>query len=142
MSKARITFWYKEAHFFNNWSFTPHLRKKVCIYLSLAMTNKLVVIIKSLKLSKFKKILLYEMKFLVQNYSCLQNPWLVSYAPDPPSVCSLSSTEFVETIENIPGYATCPGYSYSDYSDILKPTVMQYCKHSLNICNKIQTFKP
>jgi hypothetical protein len=40
------------------------------------VTNKLVVIIKSLKVPKFKKILLYEMKFLVPNYSCLQNPWL------------------------------------------------------------------
>ena len=40
---------------------------------TLAMTNKLVVIINSLKVPKIKKILLYEMKFLVQNYSCLQN---------------------------------------------------------------------
>jgi len=42
---------------------------------TLAMTNKLVVIINSLKVQKkIKKILLYEMKFLVPNYSCLQNP--------------------------------------------------------------------
>ena len=40
---------------------------------TLAMTNKLVVI-NSLKVPKIKKILLYEMKFLVPNYSCLQNP--------------------------------------------------------------------
>ena len=32
---------------------------------TLAMTNKLVVIINSLKLPKIKKILLYEMEFLV-----------------------------------------------------------------------------
>ena len=38
------------------------------------MTNKLVVIINSLKVPKIKKILLYEMKVLVPNYSCLQNP--------------------------------------------------------------------
>jgi len=38
------------------------------------MTNKLVVIINSLKVPKIKKILLYEIKFLVPNYSCLQNP--------------------------------------------------------------------
>ena len=38
-----------------------------------AMTNKLVVIIKSLEVPKIKKILLYEMKFLVPIYSCLQN---------------------------------------------------------------------
>ena len=35
------------------------------------------------------------MKFLVPNYSCLQNPWLSP--PDPRSVCPLSSTEFVES---------------------------------------------
>ena len=43
---------------------------------TLAMTSKLVVIINSLKVPEIKKILLYEMKFLVPNYSCLQNPWL------------------------------------------------------------------
>ena len=48
------------------------------------MTNKLVVIINSLKVPKIKKILLYEMKFLVRNYSCLQNPWLGSYSPQIP----------------------------------------------------------
>jgi len=41
---------------------------------TLAMTNKLVVIINSLKVAKIKKILLFGMKFLVPNYSCLQNP--------------------------------------------------------------------
>ena len=71
------------------------------------MTNKLVVI-NSLKVSKIKKILLYEMKFLVPNYSCLQNPWLGGYRhPDPRSLSPLSSTEFVEPPPNkIPGYAT------------------------------------
>ena len=43
-------------------------------FFTLAMTNKLVVNINSLKVPKIKKILLYEMKFLVPNYSCLQNP--------------------------------------------------------------------
>ena len=37
------------------------------------MTNKLVVSINSLKVPKIKKILLYETKFHVPNYSCLQN---------------------------------------------------------------------
>jgi len=41
---------------------------------TLTMTNKLVVIINSLKVPKIKQILLYEMKFLVPNYSRLQNP--------------------------------------------------------------------
>ena len=48
---------------------------------TLVMTNKLVVIINSLKVPKIKKILLYEMKFIVPNYSCLQNPWLGGYRP-------------------------------------------------------------
>jgi len=39
---------------------------------TLAMTNKLVVIMNSLKVPKIKKNLLCEIKFLVQNYSCLQ----------------------------------------------------------------------
>jgi hypothetical protein len=38
------------------------------------------------------------MKFLVPNYSCIQNPWLGGLpTPDPRSLCHLSSTEFVET---------------------------------------------
>ena len=40
---------------------------------TLAMTNIMVVIINSLNVPKIKNILLYEMKFLVTNYSCLQN---------------------------------------------------------------------
>jgi len=64
---------------------------------TLAMTNKLFVIINSLKVPKIKKMLLYEMKFLVPNYSCLQNHWLGGYRPpDPLSLCPLFSTEFVE----------------------------------------------
>jgi len=54
----------------------------------LEMTNKLVVIINSLKVPKIKKILLYEMKFLIRNYSCLKNPWLGGLpSPDPRSLC-------------------------------------------------------
>ena len=55
----------------------------------LAMTNKMVVIINSLKVPKIKKILLYEMKFLVPNYSYLQNPWLGGYNPQIPILCAL-----------------------------------------------------
>ena len=58
------------------------------------MTNKLAVIINSITVPKIKKILLYEMKFLVPNYSCLQIRGLPP--PDPRSLCPLSSTEFVE----------------------------------------------
>ena len=76
------------------------------------MTNKLVVIINSLKVPNIKKILLYEMKFLVPKYSCLQNPWLGvgDYRPQIPVLCPLYSTEFVEPppppANKIPGYAT------------------------------------
>ena len=51
---------------------------------TLAMTNKSFVIINRLKVPKIKKILLYEMKFLVLNYSCLQSPWLGGYRPQIP----------------------------------------------------------
>ena len=40
---------------------------------TLAVTNKLVVIINNLEVPKIKKLLLYEMEFLLPNYSCLQN---------------------------------------------------------------------
>ena len=55
------------------------------------MTDKLVVIINSLKVPKIKKILLYEMKFLIPNYSCLQNPLLWSYCPQIPVLSVLCS---------------------------------------------------
>ena len=48
------------------------------------MTNKLVVIINSLKVPKIKKTLLYEIKFLVPNYSCLESPCLGVYRPQIP----------------------------------------------------------
>ena len=55
---------------------------------TLAMTNKLVVIINSLKVPKIRKILLYEIKFLVPNYSCLLNPLTRGLPPpDPLSLC-------------------------------------------------------
>jgi len=55
------------------------------------MTNKLVVIINSLKVPKIKTLLLYAMKFLVPNYSCLQNPWLGGRGLPPLDPRSLSS---------------------------------------------------
>ena len=55
------------------------------------MTNKLIVIINSLKVPKIKKILLYKMRFIIPNYSCLQKPWLGGYRPQihVPPVLSL-----------------------------------------------------
>jgi len=67
---------------------------------ALAMTNKLFVILNSIRVAKIKKILLYEMKYFVPNYSCLQNPWLKGLPPpDCRSVCPLPSTEFDEPPE-------------------------------------------
>ena len=76
---------------------------------TLAMTNKLVVIINSLKVPKIKKILVYEMKFLVPNYSCLQNPWLGRYSPQNPFLSVLCPQVNLLTPpppNKIPGYAT------------------------------------
>jgi len=76
--------------------------------LTLAMTDKLLDIISSLKVPKIKKILLYEMKFLVKNHYCLQNSWLGSNAPRSPF--SLSSVRnwicWTPPQNKIPGYAT------------------------------------
>ena len=70
------------------------------------MTNKLVVIINSLKVSKIKKIILYEMKFLVPNYSCLQNFWLEGYRPpDPRSLCPQLNLLNPPPLNKIPEYA-------------------------------------
>ena len=80
----------------------------------LAMTNELVVIINSLKVPKIKKISLYEMKILVPNYSCLQNPWLRGLPPpDLRSLCpQLNLLTPTPTPNKIPGFATgfklCP----------------------------------
>ena len=76
------------------------------------MTNKLVVIIKSLEVPKIKQILLYEMKFLVPNYSCYQNPWLgegVGYRPQIPVLSVLYPQLNLlkpPPPKKIPGYAT------------------------------------
>jgi len=66
------------------------------------MTNKLIVIISSLKILKIRKILLYEMKFLVPNYSCLQNPCQAGYRPQIPSLSVLCPQPNFK----IPGYDT------------------------------------
>ena len=72
------------------------------------MTNKLVVVINSLKVPKIKKILLYEMKFLVPNYSGLQNPWLGGYRPQIPVLSVLCpQLNLLNPPQNkIPEYAT------------------------------------
>ena len=75
------------------------------------MTNKLVVIINSLKVPKIKKKnLLYEMKFLVPSNSCLQNLQLGGYRHQIsvlPVLCPQSNLLKPPPPPNkIPGYAT------------------------------------
>ena len=73
------------------------------------MTNKLAAIINSPKVPKIKKILLYEMKILVPNYSCLQNPWLGDYRPQIPVLsvlCPQLNLLNPPPPNKIPGYAT------------------------------------
>ena len=58
------------------------------------MTNKMVVTINSLNVPIIKKILLYEMKFLVPNYSCLQKPRLEgATAPQIPVLSVLNKSD-------------------------------------------------
>ena len=77
---------------------------------TLAMTNKLVSVINSLKVPKINNILLYEMKFLVPNYSCLLNTWPGATAPGSPFPLS-SVRNWISWIppspsNKIPWYAT------------------------------------
>jgi len=70
------------------------------------MTNKLVVFINSLKVPKIKKILLYEIKFLVPNYNP-QEP-LTRGLPPPDPRFSLSQLNLLNPPppNKIHGYAT------------------------------------
>jgi len=50
---------------------------------------------------------LYEMEFLVQNYSCLQNSWLGGYRPQVPVLSVLfPQLNLLSPPNKIPGYAT------------------------------------
>jgi len=74
---------------------------------TLAMTYRLVVIITSLKVPKMKKILLNELKVLLPNYNCLQNPWLGGYRPQIPVLPVLNWVCWnPPPPKKIPGYAT------------------------------------
>ena len=87
---------------------------------TLAMTNKLVVIINSIKVAKIKKILLYEMKFLLPNYSCIREPLTRGLLPPVPhSLCLMSPTEFVEPTPPPPSNKI-PGYDIASVSPWVK----------------------
>jgi len=81
---------------------------------TLTMTNKLVVIINSLKVPKIKKILLYEMKFIIPNYSCPLNPWLGDFRPQIPVLSVLCpQLNLLNPPNKISGYATGPKWCNS-----------------------------
>ena len=88
------------------------------------MTSKLVVIVNSLKVPKIKKNLLCDMKFLVSNYNCLQNPWLVGYRPQIPVLSVLCPQLIFFELprpKKIPGNATIRKHS-GQHSACLVPS--------------------
>ena len=60
------------------------------------MTNKLVVIINSLKYQKLRKFYYMELNFLYQITAASRTLTRGLLPPDPCPLCPLSSTEFVE----------------------------------------------
>jgi len=82
----------------------------------------LVVIINILKVPKIKKILLYEIKFLVPNYSCIQNPWLRGYCPQIP-VLSVLCPQL--NLLNPPPTNKIPGYT-TDVMGVCAPGLWKY----------------
>ena len=76
------------------------------------------------KVPKIKKILPYEMKILVPNSSCLQNPWLGGYRPQIPILSLL-----------------CPQLN------LLKPppekkSWLRHCTESLPTCQSLDHLEP
>ena len=62
------------------------------------------------------------MKFLVPNYSCLQNPWLRGYRPQIPFLSVLNWICWTPPLKKIPGYATV--YHHTS-------TIISCCRHLL-----------
>ena len=85
----------------------------------------MVVIIKSLKVPKIKKMLLYEMKFIVPNYCCLQNLRLGSCRPQIPVLSvlcpqlNLLNPPPPSPPNKIPGYATGNQYIFTVFCTYL-----------------------
>ena len=100
------------------------------------MTNNLVVITNSLKVPKIKKILLYEMKFVLPNYSCLQNHWLGGYRPQIPVLsvlCPQLNFLNLPPPSKIPGYATgwpyrtsCTAHAFRNFFDCVKYSNLKF----------------
>jgi len=106
---------------------------------TLAMTNKLVVIVNSLKVPKIKNILLCEMKFLVPNYSCPPEP-LTRWATAPHiPVLSVRCPQLnlLNPFPNkIPGYATA---EVSNRVNLMfeNPKVNDNVKKNYHFCHEI-----
>jgi hypothetical protein len=81
------------------------------------------------KVPKIKKILLHEMKFLVPNYSCLQNPWLGGHCPQIPVLSVLNWICWTPP-KKIPGYTTGWEFWNSVWSTIWW---LQLCTESYEI---------
>ena len=73
--------------------------------------------------------LLHEMKLLVPNYSCLQNPWQGGYRPHIP-VLSVLCPQL--NLLNPPPPIKIPGQA-TDGSDGMKMTNMLICAESLSV---------
>ena len=58
------------------------------------------------------------MKFLVPNYSCLQNPWLGGYRPQIPVLSVLCPQQ---NLLNPPPPNKIPGYATVKYNTLLDP---------------------
>ena len=92
----------------------------------------MVVIINNMKVPKIKKILLYETKFLVRNYSCLQNPRLGDCRPQIPDLCPQLNCWTPPPLNKIPGYATELRNSYR----LLSPDCPATCRSTVSLwCN-------
>jgi hypothetical protein len=76
----------------------------------------------SLKVPKIKKILSYEMKFPIPNYSFLRNPRLGGYRPQIPvlSVHCPQLNLLNPPPNKIPGYATDCGKAFRSYWSIFR----------------------
>ena len=100
------------------------------------MTNKLVVIINYFKVPKIKKVLLYEMIFLVPNYRCLQIRGL--RPPDARSPCPLSSTVFVELPPEQNSWVCHWSTGWSNTVHLYS----QYTLWHVSVCDTTAIFRP
>ena len=75
------------------------------------------------------------MKFLVPNYSCLQNPWLGGYHPQIPVLSVLNWICWPPPSKKIPGYATGANQNTTNWNTLTarSPAV------GLSVCRETKT---